>query len=128
MLALLAAGLMAAAPCTADDGVQTLFDDPAKRIVWVGEMHGAAQLPALFTDIVCAAARTGRPVVVALERGRSAQPAWDRFLASDGDAAAKADLLKADQWTAPLQDGRSSVAMLGLAERLRRDKAASVVK
>jgi len=129
MLAILAAGLMAAAPaCATVPGVQSLFADRAKRIVWVGETHGTAQQPALFTDIVCAAARTRRPVTVALERVRSEQPAWDRFLSSDGGAAARADLLKSDGWRVKLQDGRSSVAMLALAERLRRDKAAGLIE
>jgi hypothetical protein len=121
MRALLAAAIALAGPaawagCPDLPGADALFAPRMPRIVWVGEIHGTAEEPALFGDLVCHAAQTGREVVVALERPHAEQPAWDRFL-QDGDRTA---LLAQGLWAAPTQDGRSSQAMLALVERLRR--------
>ena len=106
-------------PCPEIPGSAVLFDRPATRVVWVGEVHGTWEMPALFGDLVCAAAATGRRVVVALERSQDEQPLWDSFLASNGGKAAQAALLKGSLWTSTAQDGRSGKATLALAERLR---------
>lgn len=127
MLGVLAAGVLAVASCTPVPGIENLLGDAARRVIWIGEMHGTAQQPILFGDIVCAATKTGRPVIVLLERTRSEQPAWDQFLASNGGGEAKEKLSHSPGWTLALQDGRSSKAMLDLAERLREYKAASLI-
>ncbi len=119
MIAGLLAALAALPPCPPLPGAEVLFARPETKVVWVGETHGSAEQPALFGDLVCAAGATGRPVVVVLERGRDEQPAWDAFLRSDGGAAARAALMNGPLWSGSVQDGRSSVAMLALAERLR---------
>lgn len=100
-------------------GADQLFEPSKPHIVWVGEIHGTKEQPALFGDLVEYASRKGRPVKVILERSESEQPELDAFLASDGGSAAIAALLKAPSWNWPIQDGRSSRAMLRLAERLR---------
>ncbi len=115
-LSLALIGPAAWAACPDLPGADALFAPGEPRIIWVGEMHGTTELPGLFGDLVCHAAQSGREVVVALERLRSEQPAWDRFL-KDGDRTA---LLAQGMWVLPTQDGRSSQAMLALAERLRR--------
>src|SRR5438552_2936988 len=115
--------VMASAACPDVPGAGALFERPTVRVVWVGEMHGTSEMPALFADLVCVASTTARRVVVALERGADEQPLWDRFLISDGGPAARAALLKGSDWTSPTQDGRNSVAMLALADRLREYKA-----
>jgi hypothetical protein len=86
-------------------------------------MHGTQEQPALFGDLTCHAARTGRPIIVALERDQAEQPAWDAFMRSKGDKRARAALLRTDSWTYHYQDGRSSLAMLQLAEDLRAARA-----
>ena len=106
--------------CPVLPGSDALFGLHRTKIVWVGETHGSTEQPQLFADLVCAAGAARRPVVVALERTTAEQPAWDAYLASNGDAAAEAALLKA--WE-PTPDGRSSLAMLALARRLRALKA-----
>jgi hypothetical protein len=126
MIAALAALALgdAVASCGAVPGSEALFAAGRPRIVWVGEGHGTKEQPKVFASLACLAGRTGRQVVIALERGTDEQPYWDAFLASDGGPAARAALLKAQSWTGNIQDGRSSKAMLALAEQLRREHTA----
>ena len=117
-LILLAAAAHLAAGCAPLAGSEQLFAaKPA--VVWVGEIHGTAEDPALFGDIVCLAATSRSPPVVALERDAQEQPLWDAYLKSDGREAARQAFLTGRAWNWEIQDGRSSQAMLGLAERLR---------
>jgi hypothetical protein len=97
-------------------------------IIWFGEMHGTNEMPALFGDAVCAAGRGRRPVIVALERSRQEQPLWEMFLKSDGGDSARGIFLTGVGWSGPEQDGRSSKAMLALAERLRQLKQAGRIQ
>jgi hypothetical protein len=118
-LAILAAAAQMAGGCDPLPGAERLFaSNPA--VVWVGEMHGTAEHPKLFGDIVCAAAQARPKPLVALERDPFEQALWDIWLRSDGGAEARQILLAGDQWNHELQDGRSSQAMLALAERLRK--------
>lgn len=115
----IAAGLLALAgpgDCAPIPGSAAILDDRAIDYVILGELHGTRETPVFFGDLVCAAAARG-PLVVALEIPVEDQPALDAYLTSNGDAAARAALLKADFWTS--RDGRSSVAMLALIDRLR---------
>ena len=112
--------------CGPVDGATSVLTVPGARIIWFGETHGTGEEPALFRDIVCSASETGRPIIVALERGRSEQRLWTDFLTSDGGLAAEARLLSGDGWKQKDQDGRSSRAILDLAQSLRRMKAAGI--
>lgn len=95
-------------------------------LVLVGEMHGSAEIPAAFGDLVCHALqrRPGETILVGLEIFSSAQGAIDAFLASDGGATARAALLEHEFWRREYQDGRSSRAMLALLDELRSHGAA----
>jgi len=131
-LAVLVLGLCAGASVQAEDcpelpGVAQLFANPETRVIWVGEMHGTSEMPALFGDIVCAAGSRGRPVYVVLERLDSEFPLWNMYLTSDGSDQARGLLWLGEQWQQRQQDGRSSVAMTGLAERLRLFRAGGYV-
>lgn len=117
----------AALTCTPVPGAEAVFANADTQFVWVGETHGTAEQPLLFADLVCLAAQK-RPVVVALEREVSEQPLWDAFLKSDGGPKAQAALLQGANWSQVTQDGRSSQAMLALAERLRRLYAAHRIR
>jgi hypothetical protein len=122
-LAILAAAAHVTGGCDPLPGAERLFaSSPA--VVWVGEMHGTAEHPKLFGDIVCAAAQARPKPLVALERDPFEQALWDIWLRSDGGAEARSILLAGDQWNHEPQDGRSSQAMLALAERLRQLKLA----
>ena len=116
-------GLLATTPmpCTAVPGAAPLLAMPERRAFIFGELHGTAEIPALFADLVCEASTQGR-VIVGLEMPESSQPALDAWLESDGGAAARASLLGDSFWR--FTDGRASEAMLALLERLRALKAA----
>jgi len=105
--------------CPSLAGADEMLRRPGVRIVWVGEVHGTMEAPQMFADLVCHAALTGRPVAIALEREDSEQAAWDRFLGSAGTEADRRALTSGESWTWNLQDGRSGLGMLALAERLR---------
>jgi hypothetical protein len=103
--------------CRAIPGTAELLARPGLRYVLVGEIHGTAETPAIFGDLVCAAVESGRQVVVGLERPLAEQSAidsgdWTGLLASHG-------------WH--IFDGRSSVAMLELVKSLHGMKGAEVV-
>jgi hypothetical protein len=120
MITALMAMLLSAAPspCAAVPGADQLLGSSINWVV-IGEMHGTNETPDAFADLVCLAAKTGRPVTVALEYPVDEQPVIDAFLASDGGPTAQAGLLAAPVWHRDMQDGRTSVAFLRLFHRLR---------
>ena len=118
--------------CPDVPGAAALFKSPEIHVVWVGELHGTNEMPALFGDLVCTAGLKGRPVIVGLERNDDEQPLWDAWLKSDGSGDARKALLEGSDWSNPNfslmgKDGRSSEAVLGLAERLRTYKARGLI-
>ena len=110
-------------PCQPLKGIDAVWTRAPGAVIWVGEMHGTNEMPALFGDMVCAAGADGQPVVVVLERSAIEEPFWHMFLASDGGDEARGWLLMGVEWRSPSQDGRSSAAILGLADRMRVLKA-----
>lgn len=117
MLATLAAATTPV--CKPIDGARALIEDKAVRWVVVGELHGTAESPDAFADLVCVASQSKRRVVVALERLTSEQPDIDAYLKSDGSRAARAALTSGINWHSETQDGRSSQAYADMLERLR---------
>jgi hypothetical protein len=92
----------------------------------LGEIHGTEEAPRAVETWVCQAAARDLPVLVALEIPRSEQDRIDRFLASAGDEAARADLLSGVFWTRTYQDGRSSRAMASLLAALHQSRRSGV--
>ena len=129
LLMALAAALMAQPPggggpaCDPIAGAEALWAKPETRFVIVGEIHGTAEAPAAFADLVCLAARE-RPVAVGVEAGAGFAAKLEAFLASDGGPAARGAFLSDVFWTQPFKDGRSSQAMLAMFDELRRLKRA----
>jgi hypothetical protein len=100
------------------------FDDVLARVqehslVLVGEIHGTAEVPALVGDLAEHLAGAARPLRVALEIPATEQESIDDYLRSAGISGDRQRLLARAFWQRDYQDGRSSVAMLGLIERLR---------
>lgn len=110
--------------CADLPGSAVILAQANKRFLLFGELHGTAEIPALFADFVCLAAKRG-PVVVGLELPAGEQSSLDRFMASDGSAEARAELLAGEHWTSGT-DGRASEAMLVLVDRLREYRAAGL--
>jgi hypothetical protein len=109
-----------ASACRNVEGAEALLSDREKRYIIVGERHGTAETPALFGDLACLASAKGS-LIVGLEMEADQQPALDAFLASDGSAAARQAWRRAKHWQ--LRDGRGSIAMWMMIERLRRLRA-----
>jgi hypothetical protein len=103
--------------CKASAGIGPLI--AGKDVLLVGEVHGTAESPAFVAETACAALDSGRAVSVALEIPVAEQARLAAFVASAGTAADRAAVLSGDFWRDPYQDGRASVAMVELLERLR---------
>ena len=114
---LVAAVLSQAASCAPPEGADLLWRDAATRFVFVGETHGTSEAPAAFAELVCARS-AARPVIVALEMPVGMQPDLDAWFASDGGSGAREILLAHDYWGLGHADGRSSMAILELLQRL----------
>ncbi len=114
----MAAG-MASPACAPVPGLAQALSRPYLQFLLLGEVHGTREGPQLFFDVVCNAARSGRPVAVALEDSVDEQGSLDRFMTSRGDAAAREAFLNPEFWGDPLQDGRTSAAYFELHLALR---------
>lgn len=93
------------------------LDAPGATIL-IGDLHGTRELPGFVAQLVAQLAAT-RPVVLALEILPSELPSLDAYLASDGGRAARDAALRDPWWHAAYQDGRRSVAMFDLIDRVR---------
>ncbi len=96
-------------------------------IVLLGETHGTTEIPTAFGELVLStAALRGGTILVGLEIYNSLQAAIDTFMASNGSAQSRGALLTHEFWQRDYQDGRSSTAMVGLLETLRRGRASGL--
>jgi hypothetical protein len=89
------------------------FKTEPGQILWFGEMHGTEESPRFIGDAVCEAARWDR-VQLGLEIPQDEQLRINHYLV-DGD---RTKLLAGPFWAQ--HDGRSSTAMLGLLDRVRK--------
>lgn len=117
IIALLAEQTPSSPSCTPIVGSALVLAHEDKRFIIVGERHGTSEIPALFSDLICAALSRG-PVVVGLEIQADQQESLDRYMASEGDEAARLALLSNKHWRST--DGRASEAMFQLIDNVRR--------
>ncbi|MES2318847.1 MAG: calcium-binding protein [Pseudomonadota bacterium] len=90
------------------------------KLIFVGEMHGTREVPALVADLAQRLAEPGAPgLVVALEYPQTDAAQLKAYFDGDGSAVAKKQLLDSPFWSRAAQDGRSSHAMLALIESVR---------
>jgi hypothetical protein len=123
MIALLAAGLLAAqTPCTPPAGTDALLARP-ERVLVVGDWHGTTEIPGAFLGIVCEAAEQG-PVTIALEMPETERALYRNALAAPTEAAARETFLYGDFGNPRSVDGRNSEAMLDMMVGFWRLKAA----
>jgi hypothetical protein len=102
-----------AAGCASGIEVPKVLAVPGGTLI-LGELHGTQEVPMFAADVTCHLLDQGHRVVLALEIPTTEQERIHRFLASSGDAAARADLVASDYWTFPMQDGRRSQAIVEL--------------
>lgn len=107
--------------CPPVEGFAKAVSRSQVRWIVVGETHGTNEMPAMFANLVCLAARTA-PVVVAVEQPEQDQSAIDAYLNSDGSKRAETEFLQAMMWRTGQPDsafdGRSSQAMFRLFQSL----------
>lgn len=120
MAMLLLASCTAVAP-SPEASCLTADDAPRVDLLLLGEIHGTVESPELAGKIVCSYAKRG-PVALGLEISMDEQKAIDEYLVSDGGTVARKGLLAGLFWRAG-KDGRASVAMAALIERMRELKS-----
>jgi hypothetical protein len=103
--------------CDAPAEIESRFQPGG--LILMGEIHGTAEAPARVGAVVCDALKRVDMVSVGLELPRDQVEPLAVYLASNGDQIATAQLLHSPFWMRSFQDGRTSIAMLGLVERLR---------
>jgi len=108
--------------CDPLSGIDGLDFAPGALLLF-GELHGTAEAPALIADVACWALRRGVKLRVGLELPHQEAEAVQAYLASAGREDDRDKLLAGPFWQRAYQDGRSSRAMAGLIEELRRLKA-----
>ena len=115
-LAVNAAGALA--PCSPIPGADQIWSKASVHWVFIGELHGSNEAPAVFRDLVCDAIAQGKHVTVALERPTSEQSALNNILTAKDLSTAQELLLQLPGWKEGM-DGRASEAMLRLLVSLR---------
>lgn len=90
------------------------------QIILVGEWHGTTEIPEFVSALSCSLLRSGKAVILAVERVGEEQEGLSRYLESQGTDADRIALLQGERWTSKWQDGRASQAMLALIEDVRR--------
>jgi hypothetical protein len=83
-------------------------------VILIGEMHGTEESPQFAQDVVCSALRAQRRVTVALEIPKQEEAPLQNFLQGQ-----PFDFSASSFWKSDYQDGRRSVAMHRLIEKLR---------
>lgn len=114
---LLAAGSSAATHCDPISDWEIVVSKKEIRWIVIGEVHGTAEVPAIFSDAVCLTAEARGPIIVGLEVPSTDQSKIDEFIGSDGGLVAKAKLLTALLWQ--MRGSVSTEAFVHLFERLR---------
>ena len=95
----------------------------AGRMLVVGGEPGSVEGPAFVGELVTRVLEEHLPVRLAIQWPPSGQAALEAYLASSGDAAARAALMQATPWMTPPADGSASRAMFDLVELLRSAQA-----
>lgn len=91
-----------------------------EAVILVGELRGTIESPAFVEALMCIALSYELEVTVGLEIPNDETAAVQVFLASNGGSEARSTLLSGPFWTTEFADGRQSIAMLDLLDRLRR--------
>lgn len=93
-----------------------------------GEIHGTNESPALVAEYLCAMSSSGRRAVLVLELPIAEQHSIDRYLSSPGKRKDREQFINSEFWRSDFQDGRASVAMFDLIDRVRelRTQGASI--
>lgn len=84
------------------------------RVIAVGEIHGSNEVPQWFGNVVIALAKRKAHLAVALEMLAQYQPLLDRYQATHN----RDDLVALPHFASASNDGRASIAMAQLVEKI----------
>jgi hypothetical protein len=115
--AICAAGPVAAETCAATEAVPAAVLDAPFLVL--GDVHGTREVPEFVAAYLCTASGKGRKLTLALEFPSSEQRTIDTFMASDGRPEDVTRFTSAAIWHTPMQDGRTSAAMLRMYQSIR---------
>ncbi len=108
----------------ADEIKLSRYRHPLPKYLFVGEIHGTVQSPAVFLELIKEYVQAGQAIVIGLEIPRSEEPAINDFLEA-GDARSEKEMLSGKFWNPQIEsyDGRASQAMLDLLRGVRQLKS-----
>ena len=116
VLAAAAPGAIARAQCPAISGFDQYVSHA--RGVFVADMHGTVEAPTFLSALVCNLSHSGHAIVLGLEYPSAEQHFITEYLQERTDTA-EPKLLSTPFWSRPVQDGRTSQAMLNLLHSIR---------
>ena len=89
------------------------------QIILLGELHGTNEAPHYLYQMACQALNKGHQVSIALEFPQNDQADLEIYLASQGTDEDKKLFLSQPLWSDEYQDGKRSIAMFNLIDRIR---------
>lgn len=93
------------------------------KVIAVGEMHGSCEIPRFFGRLVSALVNANELLTVGLEISRSNQAVFDQFLETGDEGL----LSRAQHFSSPTNDGRSSMAIHSLVKDLAGSHVANIL-
>lgn len=105
--------------CPAIPGLDPLLQP--RKVILLGEIHGTQEAPEFLYNIACQALEKKLALTVGLELPYTDQKGIDLYLNSLGTKPDQAQLLNLSFWA--FQDGRGSLAMFELIDKIRQLKS-----
>ena len=103
--------------CDSEGGV--LDEIKASRIVVIGEVHGSKEIPEFVGNLLCSLSKNAAPYILALEIPTEEQEKLDSYVNRLETVSFEFAFRDSFFWNRPLHDGRSSLAVAHLIERVR---------
>jgi erythromycin esterase-like protein len=116
---LLVATEVSALPCLDVNGEAALAQRSENEVLFLGEVHGTAEIPKFVANVVCWSLESGRGVTLAVEMPRDEQLRIQRYLLSSGSEADRDGLIDSSYWRSERKDGRTSKAIVQLIDSVR---------
>lgn len=107
-------------PCQPNGELKLLADK--SQLLMFGELHGTNEMVSYFADVVCALLANNKPIKVGIEHPLAELAALQQYIDSTGTENDIKTLLLNSYWASDHQDGRTSLAMFTLVERMRQLK------
>ncbi len=100
--------------CPEIQGAASLLGQDGLELIVFGELHGMNEAPQFVGDMLCHDIVQNGNTVLALGYSKNMRADIDTYLAEPDEIKALTAILSTDNWSAGLQDGRTSQAMFGL--------------